>query len=83
MIAPVTRIAHVVAAAVLLLAAAPVVGQPVEEVPVDPRYNGYADNQSVQFAEPGSYTTAYFILAGLGFVTTVVMFKNAKRTHLD
>ena len=45
------------------------------------RLEGYAT--PVRLESPGSTAPYWLLLAGLGVVALIVMFKDAKRTHLD
>lgn len=45
------------------------------------RLEGYA--QAVKLEEAGSTALYWLLLVGLGVVALIVLFKDAKRTHLD
>jgi hypothetical protein len=45
------------------------------------RLQGYASSVTLQ--EPGSYFGSWLMLLVLGTLVMLVVFKNAKRTHLD
>lgn len=52
-----------------------------DEKPVDPRLEGYA--KQVALPEPGSTALTWMLLIFLTLIAVAVLFKNAKRTHLD
>lgn len=72
-------LAWVLAAMVFLTAPGMAMAQD-EEKP-DARMEGYAEN--VKLAEPGSTALTWLLLVGLGVICFGVLFKDAKRTHLD
>ena len=45
------------------------------------RYDGY--KEVVRLESPGSTAPYWLLLVGLGVVALIVMFKDAKRSHLD
>lgn len=45
------------------------------------RLEGYAEN--VKLSQPGSTALTWILLIGLGVICFGVLFKDAKRTHLD
>ena len=61
----------------LALAAKPT--EPDREV-IDARFESYAKNVTL---DPGSVALTWFLLVVLGIVCLAVMFKDARRTHLD
>jgi hypothetical protein len=77
-----------VALALGFACAAPAMAQDEEERP-DARVEGYAladDKVGPVLIDPKTArtnATVWFMLAGMGVVGLGVMFKNAKRTHLD
>jgi hypothetical protein len=48
---------------------------------IDPRLEGYA--RGVSLPEKGNTSLTYILLIFLMLITVAVLFKNAKRTHLD
>jgi hypothetical protein len=53
-----------------------------EESPeLEARYEGY--KEGVRLESPGSTAPYWLLLAGLGVVALIVLFKDAKRSHLD
>lgn len=47
----------------------------------DARLEGYAEN--VKLSKPGSTALTWILMIGLGVICFAVLFKDAKRTHLD
>jgi hypothetical protein len=67
-------------AAVLALAA-PAVSSAQDDAPqYDARLDGYAEPVKL---EEGSTALTWLLLVGLGVICFSVLFKNARRTHLD
>ncbi len=69
--------------AVVVIAATPAVSQAKqyeEERIYDARVDGYTESTWI---EEGSSALTWILLIGLGVICFSVMFKNARRTHLD
>ena len=72
-----------VVAATVALPATPAHAQDDDELETpDARYEGYAGTTNVAL-EPGSTAVTYLLFAGLAVLAVGVMFKDAKRSHLD
>lgn len=67
--------------ALLMIALLPVLAFADEAPSPDGRLEGY--NSSVTLPEPGGVGFTWFMVILLTLVVTAVMFKNAKRSHLD
>jgi hypothetical protein len=65
----------------LLLPAVTLAASVEEQEAGEARLEGYAN--SVRLADPGSTAPYWLLLVGLGIVALIVLFKDAKRTHLD
>lgn len=73
------RLLPLLAALLLTIAPATARAQDDEDVFPDARLSGYAEEVAI---EGGSVTT-WFLFIGLAIVGLGVMFKDAKRSHLD
>jgi hypothetical protein len=65
----------------LLLPAITLAATDEEQELMEGRLEGYAN--SVRLEDPGSTAPYWLLLVGLGVVALIVLFKDAKRTHLD
>jgi hypothetical protein len=80
MITDMKSLAGRISCAIAILLSSPVVALAEDEELRDARMEGYAG--SVQL-EPGSSALTYLLFFFLSVVAAAVVFKNAKRTHLD
>jgi hypothetical protein len=89
MMLPMNRRALLLCVMTLFIAAAPVRAQDDEEQLPDARVEGYVlsdgkvGSGQLDPKDARSNATVWFILSGVGVIGLGVMFKNAKRTHLD
>ncbi len=87
MISSLRKMSSVLVFSVMIALSSAAMAQDEEEDRPDARTEGYltVDNkvQQVVLKDGGGHATTWFILAGLGLLGLGVMFKTARRTHLD
>jgi hypothetical protein len=74
-----TLLGWLIAAVLTLASPAVSLGQD-DEIKYNARLDGYAESVKL---EEGSTALTWLLLIGLGIICFSVLFKNAKRTHLD